>query len=122
MGSVQLPLLAGRLAALDGGTGLDSVRDWTSMLSLGEQQRLGFARVLVNAPRLAILDEASSALDLETERVMYSLLEKQERLTYISIAHRPSLLEYHDSKLRLLRNGYRLEKIKITRDGTLLVL
>ncbi len=54
------------LPLLDGGPGLDSVRDWTSMLSLGEQQRLGFARVVVSAPRLAILEEASSALDLET--------------------------------------------------------
>ena len=78
LGAVHRPLLAGRLAALDAGNGLDSVRDWTSMLSLGEQERLGFASVLVNAPLLAILDEASSALDLETERVMYSLLEKQE--------------------------------------------
>jgi hypothetical protein len=49
---------------------------------------------------------------------MYSLLEKQERLTYISVGHRPSLLEYHDLKLRLLEHGYRWEKIKITRDGT----
>ena len=46
--------------------------------SLGEQHQLGFTRVLVNAPCLAILDEDSSTLDLETERVMYSLLEKQE--------------------------------------------
>jgi ABC-type uncharacterized transport system fused permease/ATPase subunit len=98
---VRLSSLAPRLAAADGGNGLDSVRDWSSMLSLGEQQRLGFGRLLANAPRLAILDEASSALDLESEKAMYSLLDRNNGLTYISVGHRPSLLAYHDVKLRL---------------------
>ena len=49
---MRLPQLAHRLSLVDGGNGLDSVRDWTSMLSLGEQQRLGFARLLVAFPRL----------------------------------------------------------------------
>ena len=114
--AVRLPSLASRLAAVDadGGNGLDSVRDWSSMLSLGEQQRLGFARLLANAPRLAILDEASSALDLDSERALYRLLEAKEDLTYISVGHRPSLLAYHDSKLRLTEDGYELEKIAPT--------
>ena len=42
----------------------------------------------VNSPRLAILDEASSALDLETERALYKLLEERRSLTYISVGHR----------------------------------
>ena len=50
---------------------LDLVRDWSDELSLGEQQRLAFARVLINKPRLAIFDEATSALDLPNEAVMY---------------------------------------------------
>jgi len=114
--AVRLPSLASRLAAADadGGNGLDSVRDWSSMLSLGEQQRLGFARLLANAPRLAILDEASSALDLDSEQAMYRLLQEKEDLTYISVGHRPSLLAYHDSKLRLKEDGYELEKIAPT--------
>ena len=56
----------GRLAS-----DLDLVRDWSDELSLGEQQRLAFARVLINKPRLAIFDEATSALDLPNEAVMY---------------------------------------------------
>jgi len=62
--AVQLPALAERAAG-----GLDVVRDWGRELSLGEQQRLAFARVLVNKPKLVILDEATSALDLNNEAI-----------------------------------------------------
>eukprot|EP00802_Teleaulax_amphioxeia_P007772 Tamp_07780.p1 GENE.Tamp_07780~~Tamp_07780.p1 ORF type:complete len:775 (-),score=172.86 Tamp_07780:113-2437(-) len=108
---VRLPNLAARLQEADGGSALDSVRDWSSMLSLGEQQRLGFARLLVNSPRLAILDEASSALDLDSEKAMYELLAQRKSLTYISVGHRPSLLAYHDTKLRLKAQGFQVESI-----------
>ena len=47
---------------------LDIKQDWPRILSLGEQQRLAFARLLLNSPRYAVLDEATSALDIETER------------------------------------------------------
>jgi len=112
---VRLPNLANMVAGEEGGNGLDAVRDWTSMLSLGEQQRLAFGRLLVNRPSLAILDEASSALDLDSEKAMYLLLDEIPGLTYISVGHRPSLLNYHDSKLRLLSDhGFRVEKIEVT--------
>src|SRR5262249_4014072 len=45
--------------------GLDAERDWPSTLSLGEQQQLAFARLLLAAPRFAFLDEATSALGAE---------------------------------------------------------
>ena len=94
--TVQLTRLAERGAA-----GLDKVRDWGDELSLGEQQRLAFARVLVNKPRLAILDEATSALDLNNEAIMYRALSKLPGITFLSVGHRPSLLAFHRQRLRL---------------------
>ena len=46
---------------------LDIKQDWPRLLSLGEQQRLAFARLLLNSPKVVVLDEATSALDVETE-------------------------------------------------------
>jgi len=120
--------------------GLQTTLDWSSMLSLGEQQRLAFARVLVNRPRLVILDEATSALDMEHEGRMYSLLKDMSSssssregargtdgrtnekigvtsiqttspLTYISVGHRSSLNSYHDVRLCLKGDGYEVERI-----------
>jgi len=92
--TVQLERLAERAS-------LDEVRDWGDELSLGEQQRLAFARLLVNKPKLAILDEATSALDLGNEAAMYRALAKVPGITYVSVGHRPSLLRYHAARLRL---------------------
>ena len=50
--------------------------DWPSMLSTGEQQRLALARLLVHRPALALLDEASSALDVPNERRLYEQLAR----------------------------------------------
>lgn len=47
--------------------GLDSLHEWSSVLSLGEQQRLAFARLLLCQPKLALLDESTSALDEANE-------------------------------------------------------
>src|SRR4029079_4039850 len=55
--SVNLPRLADQCG------GLDAEADWAHVLSIGEQQRLAFARVLIAKPRYAMLDEATSALD-----------------------------------------------------------
>lgn len=84
---------------------LDLVQDWADILSLGEQQRLGFARVITNAPTVLLLDESTSALDLATERAMYELLESMEGLTYISVGHRPSLRGFHTHVLYLSEAG-----------------
>ena len=100
----------GRLAASD----LDTVRDWGDELSLGEQQRLAFARVLVARPRLCVLDEATSALDLANEAAMYGALAAVPGLTYVSVGHRPSLVDFHARRLDV-KGGDRFEVQELAR-------
>jgi len=89
---------------------LGITQDWSRLLSLGEQQRLAFARVLLSAPEYAVLDEATSALDVRTERHLYRILQ-QRGTAYISVGHRPTLLDYHQNILELQggpQGGWRL--------------
>lgn len=79
---------------------LDTEKDWSNTLSLGEQQRLAFARLLITKPQYAILDEATSALDNANEKLLYQQLQKRG-ITTVSIGHRSSLLQYHQQILRL---------------------
>ena len=95
---VHLPLLAGRAG------GLDAVHDWEKLLSVGEQQRVAFARVLVHEPSIVILDEATSALDSENEASLYARL-RDSGTTLISIAHRAAVLRHHTHVLRLMGEG-----------------
>lgn len=62
--SVDLPDLASRAGDGDPIRGLRSVLDWGNTLSLGEQQRLAFGRLVCNRPHLVIMDESTSALDV----------------------------------------------------------
>ena len=80
--------------------GFDVEKDWTSVLSMGEQQRLSFARLLLSQPGYAILDEATSALDVDNEEQLYKQLQ-QTNTTYISVGHRPTLTKYHQTVLKL---------------------
>ncbi len=80
--------------------GYDAELDWADILSLGEQQRLAFARLLLTKPHYAILDEATSALDLTNEQRLYQQI-RDGGTTYISVGHRPSLLQYHKYVLEL---------------------
>jgi len=82
----------GDLAKRSGGFDLE--QDWDEILSLGEQQRLAFARVVINKPRYVVLDEATSALDIHNEKVLYQHL-LDSHTTFISVGHRPSLVQYH---------------------------
>lgn len=91
---VNLENLADRLG------GLDVEKDWPTVLSLGEQQRLAFARILINKPNYVILDEATSALDVQNERHLYDCLKSLD-VFYISVGHRPSLVNYHQIVLEL---------------------
>jgi vitamin B12/bleomycin/antimicrobial peptide transport system ATP-binding/permease protein len=78
--------------------GFDTEQNWAQVLSLGEQQRLIFARLLLDRPRYAILDEATSALDAQNEQQLYELLQASG-MTYLSVGHRESLSNYHQSIL-----------------------
>ena len=91
--------------------GLDSVKDWSRILSVGEQQRLGFVRILLNKPNIVILDESTSALDEMNEKNAYKLL-LENSIKYISVGHRPNLIEYHQLSLTLFEDGtHKIEKI-----------
>jgi putative ATP-binding cassette transporter len=81
---------------------------WADVLSLGEQQRLAFARLFINRPGFAVLDEATSALDRENEAKLYRKLQELN-IHYISVGHRSSILDYHNYVLELLgRADWRL--------------
>ncbi|MCC5602107.1 ABC transporter ATP-binding protein/permease [Nostoc favosum] len=83
---------------------LDIVEDWGRVLSVGEQQRLAFARLLLQSPQYAILDEATSALDENNQTLLYELLQKTD-ITYISVGHRSSLRSFHRWMLELQGGG-----------------
>ncbi|HCV56634.1 MAG TPA: ABC transporter ATP-binding protein, partial [Synechococcales bacterium UBA12195] len=95
---VNLPQLVSRYPDLD------IKQDWPRILSLGEQQRLAFGRLLLNSPRYVVLDEATSALDVKTEKLLYELLVERD-LAFISVGHRPSLKSFHTNVLQLEGNG-----------------
>lgn len=79
---------------------LDDIAEWSHILSLGEQQRIAFARVLVNEPKLVVLDEATSALDVSAERQLYELVrERLPDAIVLSVGHRDTLEALHDRKI-----------------------
>lgn len=94
---------------------LDDVDDWSRILSLGEQQRLAFARILLYRPRFVFLDEATSALDEQLESDMYDLLSRcLPQTKVISVGHRSTLLKKHEYKLSLISaKKWSLRKIEI---------
>jgi putative ATP-binding cassette transporter len=91
--------------------GFDVEKDWGEVLSLGEQQRIAFARILITKPPYAILDEATSALDLNNEQSLYQHLE-QTKTTFISVGHRQTLTKYHQLLLEISEdNTWKLTEI-----------
>jgi putative ATP-binding cassette transporter len=83
---------------------MDDVCDWGQILSLGEQQRLGVARVLYVRPAVAVMDESTSAIDEENEQRVFLALKKRG-IGLLSVAHRSSVLEYHNEVISLSRGG-----------------
>jgi putative ATP-binding cassette transporter len=94
---VNLGHLAGRL---------DEVADWSRILSIGEQQRVAFARVLFNRPAIVFLDEATSATDEGLEHMLYSLLRQDlPDCMLVSVGHRSTLDPFHTHRLALDGEG-----------------
>jgi len=81
---------------------LDTSDHWAQRLSLGEQQRLAFARILLRRPDYLFLDEATSALDEAAEAQLYGLLRSEGwRPTVVSVGHRAALHDLHDRAVAL---------------------
>jgi putative ATP-binding cassette transporter len=77
---------------------------WDQVLSGGEKQRLGFARLLLEKPDIVVMDEATSALDTESQAKLLTMLaEKLPELAIISVGHRAELEQFHERKLNLVR-------------------
>ncbi len=93
---------------------LDVVEDWSRILSLGEQQRLAFIRILLLRPDIVFLDESTSALDEPREAQAYEILHQLlPQMAVVSVGHRSSLLNWHDKQLVLAGDGYwQLQDIK----------
>merc|ERR1712096_258992 len=87
-----------------GSKGVYTTNDWRKQLSGGEKQRLAMARLLLATPKMAFLDESSSALDDVNEKLLYSTLQNQDS-SYVSVGHRKELLRYHSHVLELSPGG-----------------
>ncbi len=96
------------------GDRLDEVQDWAKVLSPGEQQRIAFARILLTKPKVAFLDEASSALDEGLEYTCYQLVRTELPDTIlVSVSHRSTVEQHHTHQLELLGNGeWRLGRVE----------
>lgn len=96
--TVQLPKL------IEHAGGLDVSGDWSKTLSLGEQQRVAIARILLSDEQFFVLDEATSALDEENEADIYKRIADLN-VTLISISHRPAVARFHTHVLSLNGDG-----------------
>ncbi|OSS50232.1 hypothetical protein B5807_04959 [Epicoccum nigrum] len=85
--------------------GWDAEQEWTDVLSGGLQQRVAMARLFYHRPRYAILDECTSSVTLEIERVMYDEA-KRLGITLMTVSHRRSLWKYHEKILQFDGQGH----------------
>jgi putative ATP-binding cassette transporter len=84
--------------------GFDAVLDWPNVLGTGEQQRLAFARLLLIRPKLAFLDEATTAMDPAVEQALYELLPKYVE-SFVSTGNPVNLSKHHEHVLQLAGDG-----------------
>jgi len=83
---------------------IDEEAPWDQTLSGGEKQRLAFARIFLHKPDIIVLDEATAALDPNSQdELMAHLSERPEETTLVSVGHRPELEAFHSRKITLER-------------------
>ncbi|KAI0494410.1 hypothetical protein KFK09_024544 [Dendrobium nobile] len=90
-----------RLVYLLDREGWDSSPNWEDVLSLGEQQRLGMARLFFHHPKFGILDECTNATSVDIEEHLYKLA-KEMGITVITSSQRPALIPFHSMELRMI--------------------
>ncbi len=92
---------------------LNDVRDWAKVLSVGEQQRIAFARVLLVKPRAVFLDESTSAMDEGLELMLYELIHTEfPDAILVSVSHRSTVEQFHGRHLELIGDGeWRLDPL-----------
>lgn len=89
---------------LDRPNGWDAEEEWRDVLSGGLQQRIAMARLFYHRPKFAILDECTSSVTLEIEKVMYDTA-KDLGITLMTVSHRRSLWRYHKMILQFDGQG-----------------